>query len=76
MKKLLLLLFCITLSFHSFAADINLWDGDGNWYYGEVENGDVSLWDSDGNWYYGQEDGGDVNLWDTDGNWLYGTIDW
>ena len=56
MKKLLLLLFSILISFNSYGADINLWDTDGNWYWGDVDNGDVNLWDADGNWYWGTID--------------------
>jgi hypothetical protein len=43
MKKLLVLLFSILISLNSYGADINLWDSEGNWYWGHVDDGDTYL---------------------------------
>jgi hypothetical protein len=54
MKKLLTLLFISFIAFNTYAANISLYDSEGNYFWGRLNSGNISLYDSDGNYYWGQ----------------------
>jgi len=56
MKKISILIFSVLLSFASYGASISLYDSEGNYYWGDLDDGNISLYDGKGNYYWGNVD--------------------
>ncbi len=78
MKKLLCLMVVTYLLFVSLsiAGDLEMYDQNGNYSYGNVErDGSVSIYDQNGNYSYGNvERDGSVSVYDQNGNYSYGNV--
>jgi hypothetical protein len=77
LKSLLLAVSLVgSLSVQTTAQEINMYDQNGNYSYGNVSpGGRVNAYDQSGNYSYGNiGPGGQVNMYDQNGNYSSGQI--